>query len=329
MADEAFGRKHELYIGETFYVDSHTGFEGEIPVTIASPVNVVSQLTGGFVDLRTISSRSGAIKIESPIHVQADCKYKTTNTAGTGAESLTKIKIYNLSDDTAQRINADSPVIFKAGYSTDKLLPTTFTGTIETVSTNNRVTTLVCKEAGVVLKSARIVKTYTKNSLYAHIFDDIIKIFKANGVALGYFSDNIRSTSWLKEYRVVSGKVEKVLSDLCKEIGFSWIISRGKLFIYPVDEPQPRDFLVVKPENVIGKVNPKSSKVGKSSSDASAESDGIKFKIFLNGLFGLENYITIAEGDYAGDYKPSSVVHKYSFKGGESVTEIEAQKVKV
>ena len=329
MSSEAFGRKHELYVGETFYVDSHTGFEGEIPTTIANPSNVRSQLTGGFVDFNTISERSGAVKIESPIHVLADCKYKTASTTGAGSQSLTSIKIYNLSETTIKKIKADATVIFKAGYSTDKLLPTVFTGTIETVSSKMHITTLICKEASVVLRSARIVGAYSKGQLYTNIFDDIVKVFKSNGVALGYFSDNIRSVSRLPEPRTVSGKVEKVLSDLCNEIGFDWIISRGKLFIYPIDEDQPRDFLIIKPENIIGKINLKDSKDGKSSTDPSVRPDGVKLKVFLDGLIGLENYITLAEGEYSGDYKISSIIHKYSFKGGDSVTEIEAQKVKV
>lgn len=327
---EVFGRRYELYIGRASIVDSHTGFEGEIPPTIANPNNVRSQLTGGFVDFRTISEQ--AIKIENPIHINAECKYKD---AGGGAGTTTttsKIMIYNLSEETLKKIKADQTVILKAGYETDADLPMTFVGSIEQFSSktqgSDKVTTLVCKEAGTILKSARFIKQYPKKSIYGYIFDDIIKLFKDQGIALGYYSENIRTVSYLPEARAFSGKLHKVCSDLCDELGYKWHISRGKVFIYPIDEDQPRDFLVIKKENVIGSINIKSSATGTTTADPSARPEGIKFKVFLDGNIGLESYVRVAEGEYAGDWKISSVVHKCSWHGGDWCSEIEAETIK-
>jgi hypothetical protein len=327
-----FGHKYEFYIGKAGrLIQEHnapTGYEQSIPPTIQNPNNEVSLLTGGFVDYRTIPDQHKLIT--NPFQMEAEVSYETPASGATKPQTAS-FKLYNISKETINFIEKNNVVILKAGYETDGDLPLAFSGTVGKVSTvragADLVTTIIAKDGGNPINSIRWVASFPEGITYNFVLLQMIKKFKDNGVPLGFFKENDRTIQSLQEPTAYSGKLSKNLSELCASLDYVWFISKGALYVQPKDLPRQTDFLEVYPNNIIGTVSPVDESLSKDATDASNRASGIKFSIYLNAEFGIDKYIKVKEGEYAGDYKPSKIKYKMNWKDGPWMCDIECAKV--
>lgn len=308
---KVFGHKYELYIGDSpKLIDKHTepsAYTTDNALIFPIAHKTSSTPTGGE-DYRTVGT--SFIKITDPVQMVAKVTYSEAKTSGTSPQSAS-INLYNLSPKTLEQINTDSIVILNAGYESkgekeQPPLSLAFSGTVDHISTQQSgaemITTLLCTEGGSAVKSIRFTKSYPAGRTYAFLLEQMIKEFADNGIPLGSFSKTDRTSTSVQEQSVFSGKLSKCLTDLCSGINYVWYISRGKLHIQPKDLPRRVDFLEVNPENIIEKIHPIKNKVGMATTDPVSTLKGIKFSTFFNGEVGLESYVRIAKGDFAGQY---------------------------
>lgn len=331
---EVFNHRYELFVGKpSELIERHnapTGFEGQIPATIKSPDNTISIATGGYVDYVTVPN--GAKLITQPIQMEADVKYSIGNTPGT-PQSAT-IKVFNLSDDTLNFIEATAAVVLKAGYATDAELPVIFVGQVERAFTNrigaDNVTTLVCKEAANLLKAAKFVGSYPENQTYNFILLQLIKVFQDNGVPLGGFEESDRSIQSVKEDVAYSGKLSTILTKVCKSIDYTWFLSKGRLYVQPVELDRPLAFIEPARNQVIGTLKPNDDKTAIASKDKKGKPAGVKIDLFLNGEIGINTYLRLGAefNTFEGDFKAESVRHRLNWQNGPWQTSIETQRVK-
>ena len=306
-----FGHKYELYIGDSSkLIDKHTTpsaytTDNALIYPIAS--KTVATPTGGE-DYRTVGS--SFIKIANPVQMVAKITYSEAKTSGTTPQTAT-ISLYNLSPKTLEQIKTDSIVVLNVGYEfvdgkMDTPLSLAFSGTVDHISTQQSgaeaITTLLCTEGGSAIKSIRFTNSYPEGRTYAFILEQMIKVFADNGIPLGGFSKTDRTSVVVQEQSVFSGKLSKSLTDLCASINYVWYVSRGRLYIQPKDLPRRVDFLEVNPDNIIERIQPIKNKIGMATTDPTSSIKGIKFSTFFNGEVGLESYVRIAEGDFAGQY---------------------------
>lgn len=308
---EVFGHKYELYIGDSSgLIDKHT--EATAYTTDNALIFPITSKGGatptGGADYRTVGK--SFIKIVDPIQMVAKVTYSEAKTTGTSPQTAT-ISLYNLSPTTIERINTDSIVILNVGYEfvdgkTGTPLSLAFSGTVDHISTQRSgtdvITTLLCTEGGSAIKSIRFQNSFPSGRTYDFILEQMIKKFTDNGIPLGGFSKTTRTAITVQEQSVFSGKLSKCLTDLCEGLNYVWYLSRGRLYIQPKDLPRRVDFLEVNPDNIIEKIHPIKNKVGMSTKDPVSSLKGIKFSTFFNGEVGLESYVRISEGDFAGQY---------------------------
>lgn len=306
---EVFGHKYELYITQPSrlveYHNSPTPYDDVIPDGIKAPNLIKSSLTGGYIDYLTVDTNL-SLKITDPIQLTAEVSYQEPVQGNKPQKA--KINLYNLSQTSIERILTDATVLLNAGYEQDaETLPTVFVGNIEEVHTqqegSNLITTLTCIEGNNPIKSIRYVQSFPENRTYKYILSQMIKVFKDNGVPLGQFIESDRTIKPVKEPTAYSGKLSKVLTDLCLSLDYIWYINGGKLYILPKDEDRPTDVVTLERSSIIGKLSTSDSKEGKSSANADVGVKGVKFKTFLNGDVRLGTYIKIPEGSYEGNYK--------------------------
>jgi len=332
MAD-AFGHKYELFIGEpSRLIEVHneaTAYDDDIPPLLKAPNLRTSSLTGGYVDYLTVDATFR--KITDPIQMIAKIKYKEPK-AGASNPQTAVIKLFNLSDTTLESLVTDALVLLNAGYQKDgEDLPLAFVGTVDHVSTQpegpDAVTTLLCTEGGNAIKSIRFVDSYPEGRTYNFILLQMIKKFKDNGIPLGRFQESDRTTQSVKEQVAYSGKLAKILTDLCDSLDYVWFICKGKLYVQPKDQPRATEILRITPENIIGKVHPIKNKVGIPSASADSAVKGVKFTTFFNGEVGLQSYVNISEGDFAGDYDIKKLDIHLDWANGPWVLKAETEEV--
>lgn len=350
---DVFGHKYELYIRQpTELIEIHngtTGYEGN-PVALLSPTaQVVNIRTGlsqtannrgtslsgnttssntGYSDYLTVDP--GSLLIKNPIQMEAKIKASTGKSSNT--PNTAEIKLYNLSTNTLNQINAENVVLLKAGYETDTILPVLYVGTILKVYTErsgqDNITTLICKEADSLSKSAKINDKIPKGTTYNFLIRRFITKFKNNGIPLGYFQEIPRINQATEESLTFNGLLTKQFTEVTDAVDYIWFISRGKLYVQPRELDRPFTYVDIKPQNVIGAIKPYDDKASKTSKDATSKPKGVNVSTFLNADIGIESYIKIGYGQYQGDYKPEEVEYSLNWKDGPWKVDIKCQGVK-
>ena len=331
---EVFNHRYELTVGRPQeLIERHNAFnvsEGTQLSTTKTTDRVTSVITGGYVDYVTVPN--GAKVITEPIQMEADIKYSIGQTSGNPQTAT--IKVFNVSQDTLNFIEANAAVILKAGYQTDSEIPVIFAGQIErTFSTKvgpDIVTTMICKEASNVLKNVRFVANYPEGQTYTFILNQLIKKFQDNGVPLGRFIQSRRSLQTVQEAVSYSGKLSTKMSDICNSIDYTWFTSKGKLYLQPVELDRPLEFIEPSITQIIGTVRPNDDKTAKASNDKESRPKGVNIDMYLNGEVGIHTYIRLGAQfeTFSGDYRPDSVRFRLNWQNGPWQTSIESQRVK-
>lgn len=338
---DVFGRKYEIYIGlPTELIYKHTtpvGVIGEVPALIAEMnlkepklgVGGLSSLSGGYIDYVTIPKQ--VIKLDSysgenPLQFQADISYNKNPSGGKAAPA--KIKLYNLNKETLSYAQKDAAVIIKAGYVQDKVLPMIYVGQVISSKTQrdgeDYVTELVCGDGITPMKMVKFSGNYAANTTHNKMITDVMDVFAANGVPKGIFKATDRTRYTNQSARNFVGTAAGTLDVLCKEIDYTWYITKGKLNVMPRERPRTGKLIELYNKNIIDKVELLSDNAASSSNSPDAKTSGVKLKIFLDGNIDNTVDISLKEGDFKGDYSVDSVDFKLDYYGTDWYAEIEA-----
>lgn len=152
--------------------------------------------------------------------------------------NLAKIKIYNLSDDTMNRIRKGLPLILNAGYQDD--VGTVFAGIIEesrggweivSQQGSDRVLDLIVGEATDRWLNTFVNKSYKTGIKGSQIISDLLKTF---GLEIGAFKLP-RDVTYSKG-RTLSTSLQAALRSVAGDCGAKLHISNGAVFIRPQNE---------------------------------------------------------------------------------------------
>lgn len=304
-----------------------TGYDSVIPIDVSQPLVIRKSITAKNTPLDYTVESTSAIIIKEPIQIEANIDYMMKSSSSSGKSGAT-IKIYELSDDTNSKIVKEGMVILKGGYKTDSELPTVFVGTIDRVTKNKNITTILAKEAGSLLKNAVINRMFSENQTRGDIFRGLAKEFSYKGVPLGRFDETPRTKAVLGSTFITSGNLKERLTTLCKALDYNWYISKNRLYITPKEVDIIVDTLYVTEDNVIGSIQLLDESSNASTNSNTTRNFGIKFETFLNGNIGLETPIYITYGKYKGIYKITGLNVSMNYKSGPWKHTIEAMEAK-
>lgn len=181
------------------------------------------------------------------------------------------IEITNLSPEHRNYVEqANNRVLLYAGYEgTDtndtNALPLIFVGQVESGSTKKSgtdyVTTLQCADASTPMGSIRIAKSYPLAVSYAYVIEDLVEVWRQNGVAIGEINLNPSprrtvvpsteqsntngqdgpitttatvldpNTTFLRRGLNFTGYLYEAMNTVLGSIGFIWFIVNNTLYI--------------------------------------------------------------------------------------------------
>lgn len=198
-----------------------------------------------------------------------------------------EIKIWNLSDNTAQRIKDEfDTVILNAGY-VDKI-GAIYKGNIIQVrrlkeSSTDKVTHLILGDGDKAYQYSMVNKTLAKGATQADILSSVVTEMQKHGVELGAVPDNLEQFE-LPRGKVLFRSARDVLRDICRTVGASWSIQDNQLNIIKLDKALPGNAVLISPGT--GMVNPGPEQTN----------EGIKVRCLLNSEIQVGGKIKI-EGD--------------------------------
>lgn len=213
-----------------------------------------------------------------------------------------EVMIWNLSDDTAQRIKAEfDTVILNAGYVAQ--IGKIYHGNIIQVrrlrpNSVDKVTHISMGDGDEAYQYSMISKTLSAGATQKDVLEAAMDEIKKRGVELGHVPDN------LGEFELPRGKVlfrnaRDVIRDVCRTVGASWSIQDHKLNIIPLKRTLPGNAILISPST--GMVNPGPEQT----------TEGVKVRCLLNSEIRVGGKIKI-EGDITEAQKQTSK------SGGES-----------
>ena len=118
------------------------------------------------------------------------------------------------------------------------------------------------------------------------------------------------------------------MTKICDSVDLKWYLSKGKLYIEPKEEDLSVKYIDITSNHVIGKISINDNKSGVSTNDPSTSTPGFTADVFHNAQIGLETYVQVGYGDYAGLYKPEEITHTLNWKNGPWKTTIKTQAAK-
>ena len=291
-------------------------------------------------DLTAIGNTDGVRVIEiRDLHIEANIRIGK----GKGFKNNpSTIKIYNLSQDSINKIQKDSLVILQAGYKDDVDLPYIFAGQAVSVVTGrdgaNRVTSITCQGGHTIQKNVRLSKTFPKGTTYKKVIQGLLDEAAKYGLPTGHFkttsttppkdAKNVadKLSVVLEDGYVVEGNLINSLTDIATGIGFKVYVSLGKLYVEPKDNPALSVVKEIYSSLIKGSIEPYVAS-SKSLTGDTTSSEGVKFSLFLDGEITLDKKIQVKDGNYAGTYDIESINHSLAYEGGEWSTGLELIKI--
>ena len=183
---------------------------------------------------RQVSVSAGGVKIESPpfdIHFQL--RFDTDP-----EPNLAVIDIFNLSDDTANKVKRGQSVILNAGYAGD--MGTILAGTIDEIqsfwetaggSGNERILRLEAGDATDRWLQSKINKTYKAGTKAGRVVADMLGMF---GLEIGAFQ--LPKDITYINGRTFTGSLQAALRQVVTDCGAKLHIANGVIFILPPEK---------------------------------------------------------------------------------------------
>lgn len=308
---------------------------------------IVDDVVSPVKDDDLSSAKADSIKI-TDLHIEADISFNGKTSGADGNKAI--IKIFNLSEQTRNIITrANAKVILEAGYGDQT--KTVFTGQLSDGYTiknsQDIVTVLECSDGWTPINSVRYNKSFDRGESpnivkYSDIFNDLIKTFEENGLAVrseGIIlneasapSKTAPSDTELQRTWTGDGFLRKVMDDLCTEFNYTWQIIHSRLYVYPRKYADMFGTVIVNTSNII---SIRKSQEGNGSTSTSAEGSGVKIKILLEGAADTSRIVEVQESPqddeqftktFGGKYRITSVSHRLTYEGGDWHTEINCER---
>jgi hypothetical protein len=335
MVDSIYIRRYSLIVSipeeriketvpsffESIYGKPPTG--GEI-----LPFNVITpqEPTEEYFDYRIVSKNPIEIK---DLQLQATILYEKDVKSSVPQQAT--ITLYNLSEDTQEKIKEEQTVQLSAGYVQDDELPILFIGQIAKKTVEKRgvdtLTTLYCSDSYTVKKTFRYSEQFPTSNTYRQNLEKIFEIAALNGVPRGNTlptDPNLERKS-LKGW-LIDGQFYEQINKLCDSIRYRSYTALGKLYIEPVEiSTIVTETIKITENNIKGSLR----SLANSSTNFSTEKDklkGIGFSTFLDGRIVPEKRITIEGTDFEGTYTISSLKHILDFEGNKWDTVVECKR---
>lgn len=168
-----------------------------------------------------------------------------------------EIKIWNLADNTAQRIKDEfDTVILNAGYV--ERIGAIYKGNIIQVrrlreSSTDKITHLILGDGDKAYQYSMVNKTLAKGATQEDILSSVMTEMQKHGVELGAVPDNLGQFE-LPRGKVLFRSARDILRDVCRTVGASWSIQDNKLNIIKLDKALPGNAVLISPGT--GMVNP-------------------------------------------------------------------------
>ncbi|MFB6475780.1 hypothetical protein ACFCW7_23250 [Paenibacillus glucanolyticus] len=168
----------------------------------------------------TISSKDLNIDFEVPFDDDPDPN-----------ESI--ITVYNLSEDTINRIKRDQPLSLLVGYEGDEGV--ILTGRVSKSQTRfdgpDKRTEVYVIDGAKLDDKKTVKKTYKKNIRASQVINDLLPKLGLPVAALRLPKDKTYASGLS-----VNGSIANKINELCRDCGASFYISRGKIYIRSIKE---------------------------------------------------------------------------------------------
>lgn len=329
-----FGRRYSLIIGRDYQLTQLV-----IPKGIVSPklieegttLSGVVQADGSYLDFCAIPRTFFEIK-----DVQMKAKLGSSKKVNNNAE----IELYNINNHTKAHIREDDFVVLKAGYDQDvesidtsvgvgevEALPTVFVGQVVSVTTTykapNEITKIILGDAITVTRNVKISKSWPPGVTRLEVMQGFLDVAKANGIPTGklvydslYPDSYNRLSAQLWSGYTTHGMLIEELLKFCKSVNMKAYTVLGRLYIEPTEVTRGFGVFTVKPDQIIGRINPAADNSLTFSGEKKTNKIGLEFSIFLNARVTAKDIIRIEDTEsYDGEYSIDSVAHSMDYRG--------------
>lgn len=198
------------------------------------------------------------------------------------------IRVYNLADDTANRIqNEFTQVFLQGGYEAN--YGVIFAGNVKRVRKGRENGTdtyleIQAADGDAGYNFAVVNATIAAGAQQRDQIEQAARVLKGKGVETGYLAPT--QTEALPRGKVMYGMARDYLRQSSETVGASWSIQDGKLQLVPLSGVLPGQAVVL---------NSKSGLIGQ----PEQTNDGVKFRCLLNPLIAVGGALQINQRDIA------------------------------
>lgn len=235
-----------------------------------------------------------------------------TKTARRGSNKAT-LKLYNISDAELGVLEQDNVgIILEAGYTNTSSL--IFQGSVirrgvkTTWNGTDRVTEIKAAEGQAQISTTRVRLSLAPGSTSRQVLNLIAdQMFLAPGNV-----NTIPSITYNGGYSFV-GPARAVLDEIARDLGGSWVVQDGALYILSDD-------LLVDDTAIL--LSPESGLIG----EASKVKEGVEAESLLQARLVPGKLVQIDDREVQGLYKIREVQHAGSYRGGSWTSKVKAKK---
>ena len=256
-------------------------------------------------------------------------EFSITKSYKADAKNTARITIYNLSNESIDKIVKDNKVILKAGYEFDGIRPI-FLGQVENVSSEVHgevVKTIInCIDGYTTIREGFTAETFSPTTTVETILRTIIT------QDLGFANPRMNNgklgpnTGLAKIYQGGSAKVgdsAEIVSRICSDNFLTWNIRDGEVFVYPVDGSTGIEVPLISVESGMLGTPRRSLDNSNKAKDSKDLKDIVKVKVLLQGVYNVGDLVKVESLFTNGLYRISKLTHKGSYDGTDWVTDLE------
>ncbi|MCL2617916.1 MAG: hypothetical protein FWD98_02560 [Defluviitaleaceae bacterium] len=220
--------------------------------------------------------------------------------------------IYNLAESSVNSIRKDQSVIINAGYRGD--VGTIFKGTLQKTATRwvgvDKVTELTVGDGSLQWQTKHVSEAYGEGITASAILGDLTGRFGLELGRLELVNDLTYPTG-----RIIDAMLKDAVTQIVRECGTEFKISKGRIFIMPTSAGNPTGFVLNKDTGLIG-----SPEVFEKEEDG-ATYKGFKARMLLNHRITVDSIIQVQSRTANGTYRVLKGRHRCS--RSDYLTEIE------
>lgn len=256
--------------------------------------------------LRRIELTIGDKSIKNYGDNALNCGFEVSFSAKTSEPDLSKVTIYNLSEDTINNIKKNDIVLINAGYEGD--IGNILNGTVQKTETEwqnvDKITTIFVTDGGKNWKNSTTNKTYQNGTKASYIIRDLANIMGYEVGEIAPVQDIIYQLG-----KSVSGPTRNSLQTIVKDTKSKLFIDGNKLYVRAINKSTPNGYLVNSDTGMIG--SPEKVEEEKD------EKVTIKYKVkcLLNYHIRKDNLIRVESRTINGNFRVESGTHTGSDEG--------------